>query len=266
MAMSDMTLGQYYPAASLMHRLDARIKIVLAVAFMVLAFLVNTWQGYGMIFLMLMTAIWLSKVPVRFVAKGLRPILFILIFTFVLNMFLTPGQTVWWHWWIFRLTREGVLFAVQMSVRLALLVAGTSMLTLTTAPLQLTDGLESLLRPLKVVRFPVHEMAMMMSIALRFIPTLAEEADRIRKAQAARGADFDTGSLFKRAASLIPLLVPLFVGAFRRAEELATAMEARCYHGGEGRTKLNVMHMGGRDYVALCVMVAAYLLATVGGF
>ena len=153
-----------------------------------------------------------------------------------------------------------------MSVRLALLVAGTSMLTLTTAPLQLTDGLESLLRPLKAIRFPVHEMAMMMSIALRFIPTLAEEADRIRKAQAARGADFDTGGLFKRAASLIPLLVPLFVGAFRRAEELATAMEARCYHGGEGRTKLTVMHIGGRDYISLLIMVAAYLLATVGGF
>ena len=266
MAMSDMTLGQYFPAESVIHRLDARIKIVLAIAFMVLAFLVNTLQGYGMVLGLLAVTILLSRVPIRFVLKGLKPILFILIFTFVLNLFLTPGQTVWLHWWIFTITKESLLFAVQMSVRLALLVAGTSMLTLTTAPLQLTDGLESLLRPLKVIHFPVHEMAMMMSIALRFIPTLAEEADRIRKAQAARGADFDTGGLFKRAASLIPLLVPLFVGAFRRAEELATAMEARCYHGGEGRTKLTVMHMGGRDYISLLVMVAAYLLATVGGF
>ena len=266
MAMSDMTLGQYFPAESVIHRLDARIKIVLAIAFMVLAFLVNTLQGYGMVLGLLVVTILLSRVPIRFVLKGLKPILFILIFTFVLNLFLTPGQTVWVHWWIFTITKESLLFAVQMSVRLALLVAGTSMLTLTTAPLQLTDGLESLLRPLKAIRFPVHEMAMMMSIALRFIPTLAEEADRIRKAQAARGADFDTGGLFKRAASLIPLLVPLFVGAFRRAEERATAMEARCYHGGEGRTKLTVMHMGGRDYISLLIMVAAYLLATVGGF
>ena len=266
MAMSDMTLGQYFPAESVIHRLDARIKIVLAIAFMVLAFLVNTLQGYGMVLGLLVVTILLSRVPIRFVLKGLKPILFILIFTFVLNLFLTPGQTVWVHWWIFTITKESLLFAVQMSVRLALLVAGTSMLTLTTAPLQLTDGLESQLRPLKAIRFPVHEMAMMMSIALRFIPTLAEEADRIRKAQAARGADFDTGGLFKRAASLIPLLVPLFVGAFRRAEELATAMEARCYHGGEGRTKLTVMHMGGRDYISLLIMVAAYLLATVGGF
>lgn len=266
MAMSDMTLGQYFPAESVIHRLDARIKIVLAIAFMVLAFLVNTLQGYGMVLGLLVVTILLSRVPIRFVLKGLKPILFILIFTFVLNLFLTPGQTVWVHWWIFTITKESLLFAVQMSVRLALLVAGTSMLTLTTAPLQLTDGLESLLRPLKAIRFPVHEMAMMMSIALRFIPTLAEEADRIRKAQAARGADFDTGGLFKRAASLIPLLVPLFVGAFRRAEELATAMEARCYHGGEGRTKLTVMYMGGRDYISLLIMVAAYLLATVGGF
>ena len=266
MAMSDMTLGQYFPAESVIHRLDARIKIVLAIAFMVLAFLVSTLQGYGMVLGLLAVTILLSRVPIRFVLKGLKPILFILIFTFVLNLFLTPGQTVWVHWWIFTITKESLLFAVQMPVRLALPVAGTSMLTLTTAPLQLTDGLESLLRPLKAIRFPVHEMAMMMSIALRFIPTLAEEADRIRKAQAARGADFDTGGLFKRAASLIPLLVPLFVGAFRRAEELATAMEARCYHGGEGRTKLTVMHMGGRDYISLLIMVAAYLLATVGGF
>ena len=187
MAMSDMTLGQYFPAESVIHRLDARIKIVLAIAFMVLAFLVSTLQGYGMVLGLLAVTILLSRVPIRFVLKGLKPILFILIFTFVLNLFLTPGQTVWVHWWIFTITKESLLFAVQMSVRLALLVAGTSMLTLTTAPLQLTDGLESLLRPLKAIRFPVHEMAMMMSIALRFIPTLAEEADRIRKAQAARG-------------------------------------------------------------------------------
>lgn len=266
MAMSDMTLGQYFPVDSLMHRMDARVKILLALAFMVLVFLVNTVQGYAMVFALSIAAVALSKVPVKYVLKGLKPIIFILILTFLLNLLLTPGSTIWWQWGILKITKEGFLFAIQMAIRLALLVAGTSMLTLTTAPLQLTDGLESLLRPLKVIGFPVHEMAMMMSIALRFIPTLAEETDRIRKAQAARGADFDTGSIFKRAASLIPLLVPLFVSAFRRADELATAMEARCYHGGEGRTKLNVLHMHGRDYLALMIMVAAYLLATVGGF
>ncbi|MBQ9989275.1 MAG: energy-coupling factor transporter transmembrane protein EcfT [Clostridia bacterium] len=261
----NITLGQYYPTDSVLHRMDPRFKILVAISFIVLAFLVNTLWGYAMLFALLITAIALSRVPVRVVIRGLRPLMFIIIFTFVLNVFLTRGGAVLWHWWIFTVTETGLRTAVLMAVRLCLLVAGTSLLTLTTAPLMLTEGLEALMRPLAVLRFPAHELAMMMTIALRFIPTLAEEADRIRMAQAARGADFDTGGPIKRAMSLVPLLVPLFVSAFRRAEELATAMEARCYHGGEGRTRLKVLKAGLRDYAALLMIAAAIAAATVGG-
>ncbi len=261
----DITLGQYYPADSVLHRMDPRFKIVLALGFIVLAFLVDTVWGYAMVAALLALAIALSRVPLRTILRGLRPLVFILIFTFVLNLFLSREGEVLWHWWIFSITQGGVRTAVRMALRLTLLVAGTSLLTLTTSPLKLTDGLESLLRPLKVVKFPAHELAMMMTIALRFIPTLAEEANRIRLAQAARGADFDTGGLVKRAMSLVPLLVPLFISAFRRAEDLAVAMEARCYHGGEGRTKLNVLRAGLRDYLALLVLLGGLLAATVGG-
>ena len=263
--LDNMTLGQYYPADSVFHRMDPRFKIAIAVLFMVTAFLVNTAWGYGMVFALLAISVVLSKVPVRVILRSLRALWFILLFTFVLNLFLTRSGEVLAHWWIFTITRGGLFLAVQMILRLVLLVAGMSLLTLTTSPLQLTDGIESLLRPLKAVHFPAHEIAMMMSIALRFIPTLSEETGRIRKAQAARGADFDTGSLFKRAMSLVPLLVPLFISAFRRAEDLAVAMEARCYHGGQGRTRMKVLHASLRDYVALLVVAGAMILATVGG-
>ena len=261
----DITLGQYYPADSVLHRMDPRFKIVLALGFIVLAFLVDTVWGYVMVAALLALAIGLSRVPLRTILRGLRPLVFILCFTFVLNLFLSRSGAVLWRWWIFSITEGGIRTAVRMAVRLTLLVAGTSLLTLTTSPLKLTDGLEALLRPLKAVKFPAHELAMMMTIALRFIPTLAEEANRIRMAQAARGADFDTGGLVKRAMSLVPLLVPLFISAFRRAEDLAVAMEARCYHGGEGRTKLNVLHAGLRDYAALLTLLGGLLAATVGG-
>jgi len=261
----DLAMGQYYPAESVIHRLDPRYKILLALLFIVLAFLVNTVYGYGMLFLLLLLVISLSHVPVRIVLRGLKPLLFILIFTFLLNLFLTRGGTVLVSFWIFSITTSGFTMAVTMAVRLSMLVAGTSMLTLTTSPLQLTDGIEALLRPLSKFKFPAHELAMMMTIALRFIPTLSEEANRIRMAQAARGADFDTGGPIKRAMGLVPLLVPLFISAFRRAEELAVAMEARCYHGGEGRTKLKVLKSAGRDYLAMLLMAGCYALATVGG-
>ncbi len=263
--LDNMTLGQYYPADSVLHRMDPRFKIAVAVLFMVVAFLVNTAWGYGMVFVVLAVGVALSRVPVRVILRSLRALWFILLFTFVLNLFLTRSGEVLVHWWIFTITRGGLFLAVQMILRLVLLVAGMSLLTLTTSPLQLTDGIESLLKPLKVIHFPAHEIAMMMSIALRFIPTLSEETGRIRKAQAARGADFDTGNLFKRAMSLVPLLVPLFISAFRRAEDLAVAMEARCYHGGQGRTRMKVLHASARDYIAMLVMAAVMVLATVGG-
>lgn len=263
--LDNMTLGQYYPADSVLHRMDPRFKIAVAVLFMVVAFLVNTAWGYGMVFVVLAVGVALSRVPVRVILRSLRALWFILLFTFVLNLFLTRSGEVLVHWWIFTITRGGLFLAVQMILRLVLLVAGMSLLTLTTSPLQLTDGIESLLKPLKMIHFPAHEIAMMMSIALRFIPTLSEETGRIRKAQAARGADFDTGNLFKRAMSLVPLLVPLFISAFRRAEDLAVAMEARCYHGGQGRTRMKVLHASARDYIAMLVMAAVMALATVGG-
>ena len=261
----DLTLGQYYPANSVMHALDPRYKILLALLFIVLAFLMNSVWGYGLLFALLVLGVVLSKVPVRIILRGLKPILIILIFTFVLNAFLTKGGTVLFSFWFLEMTSTGLLTAVTMAARLSMLVAGTSILTLTTSPLQLTDGIEALLKPLSKVGFPAHELSMMMTIALRFIPTLSEEAGRIRMAQAARGADFETGGPVKRAMNLVPLLVPLFVSAFRRAEELAVAMEARCYHGGEGRTKLKVLKSTYRDYLAMLLMAACYALATVGG-
>ena len=261
----DITLGQYYPADSVMHRMDPRYKIMLALLFIVLAFLMNTVWGYLLLFGLLIVGVVLSKVPVRMILRGLKPLLFILIFTFILNILLTKGGPVLFSFWIISVTTQGLIMAVTLAARLSMLVAGTSILTLTTSPLKLTDGIEALLRPLSKIKFPAHELAMMMTIALRFIPTLSEEATRIRMAQAARGADFDTGGPVKRAMSLVPLLVPLFISAFRRAEELAVAMEARCYHGGEGRTKLNVLKSSYRDYIAMAVMAACYALATVGG-
>ena len=251
----DITIGQYYPAESPIHRLDARFKIIAAFLFIVSLFIVDT--------ILLGIVIRISKVPFKFMVRGLKSIMIIILFTAVINLFLTQGEQVIWQFGVLHLTVEGIYMAVKMCVRLVLLIIGSSLLTLTTTPIQLTDGLEYLLHPLKKIGVPAHEIAMMMTIALRFIPTLLDETDKIIKAQQARGADFDTGNMMQKAKSMIPILVPLFISAFRRAEELAMAMEARCYHGDENRTRMNVMCMQRRDYQAM-VWTALYLCIVVG--
>ena len=253
----DITLGQYYPADSVLHRLDARTKFIGTMAFVVSVFVFRSFLGYGVATLFLAAMIALSKVPVKFMFKGLRSIFFILMITVVFNIFLTPGEILW-HWGILKVTKEGLIVAGKMTIRLTYLVIGSSLMTLTTTPNQLTDGLERLMKPLSYLKVPVHEIAMMMSIALRFIPILLEETDKIMKAQIARGADFENGNIIQKAKALVPLLVPLFVSAFRRANDLAMAMEARCYHGGSGRTQMKPLKYKGRDYLAFLIL-AAYL-------
>ena len=253
--LKDITLGQYFPGTTLAHRLDPRTKILAVVCYIVAIFNCRSAWAYGAMVLTLVVAARISKVGAKALFRGLKPVLFIIAFTAVLNLFYTPGEVLW-TWWVLKITREGVGTAVAMMARITLLITGTFLLTYTTSPIQLTDGLESLLSPLKKLHAPVHELAMMMSIALRFIPTLIEETDKIMSAQKARGADFESGGLVQRAKALIPLLVPLFVSAFRRADELATAMECRCYHGGEGRTKLHVLRYAARDYAVLAFYLA----------
>ena len=238
MALKDITLGQYFPGKSPLHRMDPRTKLIGIVLYIVALFLAKTALTYGILFTVLVTLIAISRVPLKSIVRGMKPVVFILIFTAILNLLYTPGETVLWSWWILTITLEGVQTAIFMVVRIMMLITATFLLTYTTSPILLTDGIESLLRPLKHIRVPVHELAMMMSIALRFIPTLIEETDKIMSAQRARGADFESGSLLRRAKALVPLLVPLFISAFRRADELAVAMECRCYHGGEGRTRM----------------------------
>ncbi len=233
----DITLGQFYPVDSAIHRLDARTKILLTLVYMILIFAVHGFVGFGVLLCFHLILLHLSKIPAKFMFKGLKPILFFVIFTVILNMFMTEGEVLF-RLFFWDVTKEGVLTAAFMALRIIFLVMGTSFLTYTTSPITLTDGIEKLLSPFRRIGVPAHELAMMMSIALRFIPTLIEETDKIMKAQKARGADFETGSLVKRGKNLIPILVPLFISAFRRAEELATAMEARCYNGGENRTRL----------------------------
>ena len=262
MAFNDLTLGQFYPADSAVHRLDPRVKILLLIAVITAVFLAGNLLAFVPVILYLYAAARLSKVPFKMLVKGLKPLRFILILTFVLNLFFLQGQTPLVDLGFAVIHRESLLTAVHYSLRLVLLVLASSLLTLTTAPIVLTDGLERLLSPLRVIRFPAHEMAMMMSIALRFIPPLLEEADKIMKAQTARGADFESGNLLQRARAMVPLLVPLFVSAFRRAGDLAMAMEARCYHGGEGRTRLRVLKCQKRDWIA-CAVTAALIAAVV---
>ena len=253
--LKDITLGQYFPGDTLAHRLDPRTKLLATVLYIIAIFLAKGPIAYGVLILTLIVSVRISKVGARALFRGLKTVLFIIAFTAVLNLFYTPG-TVIPQFWIFHVTREGVITAIAMMLRISLLIMGTFLLTYTTSPIRLTDGLESLLGPLKKLGVPVHELAMMMSIALRFIPTLIEETDKIMSAQRARGADFESGNLLQRAKALIPLLVPLFVSAFRRADELATAMECRCYHGGEGRTKLHVLRYETRDYLTLAFYAA----------
>lgn len=260
----NVTLGQFFPGNSFVHRLDARIKLLLTIAVIVLVFLVRSVIGYAVVFGFFVLTILLSRLNPKYVLRGLKPLWFILVFTFVLNTFFYSGGTELFSWWILRVTEEGLTSAVRLAMRLIYLITATTLLTLTTSPIALTDGLESLLKPLKAVRFPVHELAMMMTIAMRFIPTLIEETDKIMKAQTARGAEFDSGNVLRRAAGMVPLLVPLFVGAFRRADELAFAMESRCYNGGKGRTRMKVMHLHGRDFVAMAFVAGLIVFAAFG--
>lgn len=249
----DITIGQYYPADSILHRLDPRVKFVGTMMYLVSLFVADSLLGYGLATAFLILMILFSKVPVSFMLKGLKPIFFILLVTVGFNLFFVPGEVLFRIGFL-KITDEGVFQAGKMGIRLIYLIIGSSVMTLTTTPNQLTDGLESLMKPLKYVRVPVHEIAMMMSIALRFIPILMEETDKIMKAQIARGADFESGNLLQKAKSLIPLLVPLFVSAFRRANDLAMAMEARCYHGGGGRTQMKPLCYRGRDWVTYGVL------------
>ncbi len=257
MALKDITLGQYFPGNSLLHRFDPRSKIIFTVLFIAAIFLCKGLVSYGITLLILLMMIGISKVQPRVFLKGMKPVVFIVVCTAILNLFYTSG-TVLWSWGILKITEEGIWKAGFMVLRILMLIACTLLLTYTTSPILLTDGLEKLLRPLKKLNFPVHELSMMMSIALRFIPTLIQETDKIISAQKARGADFDSGNLIQKAKALIPILIPLFISSFRRAEELAIAMECRCYHGDEGRTSLRQLRYAGRDYgliifsIALC--------------
>lgn len=258
----DITLGQYYQTDSVIHRLDSRVKLVTTLCFIVSLFIVDHAIGYVIGACFLGLVIYLSKVPVKFMVRGMKSILFLLIMAVVFNLFLTPGEVLVSIWKL-QITKEGIIVAAKMAVRLVLLIMGSSVMTLTTTPNQLTDGLEKLLNPLKKIKVPVHEISMMMSIALRFIPILLEETDKIMKAQIARGADFESGNILKKAKAMVPLLVPLFVSAFRRANDLAIAMEARCYRGGDGRTKMKPLVYQKRDYLSYgCV--AIYLLLCIG--
>ena len=257
----DITIGQYYPADSILHKLDPRVKFIGTLVYIVSLFLFKNW-GYVLGTLFLISMILLSKVPFKFMVKGLKSIVMLLLITMFFNMLFTPGEVLIRLGFV-KITREGLILAGRMGLRLVYLILGSSIMTLTTTPNQLTDGLERLLRPLNKIRVPVHEIAMMMSIALRFIPILLEETDKIMKAQIARGADFEGGNLIKKVKNMVPLLVPLFVSAFRRANDLALAMEARCYHGGAGRTQMKPLRYQTRDYAAYGVLMA-YLVCSIG--
>lgn len=260
--MVDITIGQYYPEDSVIHKLDPRVKLFGTLVFVVMVFMINNVIGYGLITLFLGIVIKMSKVPFKKMMKGIRGIIFIMLLSVVFNIFLTPGDVIV-HFLIFTITKQGIIKGVYMAIRLVLLVVGTSVMTLTTTPNDLADGLEKSFGILNVIKFPVHEIAMVMSLALRFIPTLMEETDKITKAQKARGASFDTGNILQRAKSLIPILIPLFVSSIRRAADLATAMEARCYHGGE-RTKMKPLRYNRHDAYAyvVCFLIIAIILGT----
>ena len=265
--LKDITLGQFFPGDTIVHRLDPRSKLILVIVYIVTLFSAKWFVTYGLVLLVLAAIIGLSRIQIKTILKSLKPLLFIIILTAVLNLFYTPGRELV-TFWIFTVTEEGIFSAVFMALRITMLIAGTFMLTYTTSPIALTDGLEQLLNPLKKIKVPVHELAMMMCIALRFIPTLIEETDKIMSAQKARGADFESGSLLSRAKALIPILVPLFISSFRRADELAMAMECRCYHGGDGRTRMKQLHYGRKDIVALVggavIMVSVIILGRMG--
>ena len=258
----DITIGQYYPAKSILHRLDPRVKLICTLLYLVSLFLFRSVPGYIVATIFLAIIIKISTVPFSYIVRGLKPIVMLLMITVLFNLFLTRDGEVLFHAWIFTITEGGLITAVYMAIRLIYLIIGSSLMTFTTTPNELTDGIEALLHPLNRIHVPVHEVAMMMSIALRFIPILLEETDKIMKAQIARGADLESGNMIQKAKSMIPILVPLFVSAFRRANDLAMAMEARCYRGGEGRTKMKPLHYQKRDYVAYIVVIV-YVIAVV---
>ena len=252
--LKDITIGQYFPGKSVLHRLDPRMKILLTVGYIVMLFTVSNPLGLCVGILFLIFAYAISGIPPRMITKSLKPVIPIIIFTTVLNMFFVKGDPLF-DWWIFHISRQGLLTAVVMTIRIICLIAGTSLLTYTSSPITLTDGLERLMKPLKKVHFPVHELSMMMTIALRFIPTLIEETDKIMSAQKARGADLESGGIMQRARALVPILIPLFVSAFRRADELALAMECRCYRGDVGRTRMKQLHYSWQDGVAAALTI-----------
>jgi len=259
--LKDITLGQFFPGNTIVHRLDPRIKLILTFMYITALFLARGIFAYGLMLLVLLTCLTLSKIGPKAVFRGLRPIFIIILITVFLNIFFISGETVVVEFLFITITQEGLYHAGFMASRLIMLIVGTFLLTYTTSPIALTDGLEQMLNPLKKIKLPVHELTMMMSIALRFIPTLIEETDKIISAQKARGADFETGGLAKRAKAIIPLIIPLFISAFRRADELATAMESRCYHGGEGRTRMKVLKAAPRDFISL--LLGAVLIAVI---
>ena len=263
--LKDITLGQYFPGKSPVHLLDPRTKLIMLVVYIVALFLASGWVSYGLVLVFLLAVVKVSTIPPKSIVRGMKPLVMILVFTGILNLFFTAGETVLVQFWIITITKEGLVRAIFMVARILMLITGTFLLTYTTSPIALTDGLEALMNPLKKIKVPVHELAMMMCIALRFIPTLIEETDKIMSAQKARGADFESGTLVERAKALIPILVPLFISAFRRADELATAMECRCYQGGEGRTKMKLLRYNRRDFTAFGlggVLILAVLVLT----
>ena len=265
--LKDITLGQFFPGKSVVHRLDPRTKLVMLVAYIVALFVASSWVAYALCFAFLALSILVSRIPLKAILNGLKPLMFILVFTGVLNIFFTPGEALWSFGFV-SVTKEGLLQAAKMISRIMMLIMATFLLTYTTSPIALTDGLESLLGPLKHIKVPVHELSMMMCIALRFIPTLIEETDKIMSAQKARGADFENGNLLQKVKALVPILVPLFISAFRRADELATAMECRCYQGGEGRTKMKQLFYRRNDYLTYALgavlITAVIMLAKFG--
>ena len=266
--LKDITLGQYFPGNSVIHKLDPRTKLIFLVAYIVALFLASGWVSYALLFVFLAAVIKVSTIPVKSIVRGMKPLVLILVFTGILNLFFTGGEKVLVKFWVVTITMEGLTRAIFMMARILMLITGTFLLTFTTSPISLTDGLESLMNPLKVLKVPVHELSMMMCIALRFIPTLIEETDKIMCAQKARGADFESGNLMERVKALVPILVPLFISAFRRADELATAMECRCYHGGEGRTKMKLLRYTQWDLkafgIGVLLLAAVFTLVSFG--
>ena len=254
--LKDITLGQYFPGNSALHRMDSRMKIILMLLYIIMIFLAHTIYSYAAVLLSAIILVIISRIPWKLILRGVKPLIFIIVFTGVINIFWTEGEELLFQWGFITVYREGIEFAVSMIIRIITLILGTGvLLSYTTSPIALTDGIERLLSPLKKIKVPVHEFSMMMSIALRFIPTLMEETDKIMSAQKARGADFTTGSIMQRARALIPVFIPLIVSAFRRADELAVAMECRCYHGGEGRTRMTQLHLHGIDFLMLAVIL-----------